>query len=225
MRTTPDSSKSLFAATEAEAVRFLRERGYIVAPPYPSASDPASITPPPPYALHPSSSQPVRSIARETETPATSICKRKREGDRTVVLATSCPPTPIQRPVAITVAQTLGASRKPEIGDSDADDDDDDDDDEVVSAPQRKKRSTTRTTRTSPPQKPTTPPRRKKTKKGTLTTTISYEAAAEITGAAQETVNPLPTEAGSDGDVSDGGERDRPTAGEKDRAMPLDDGE
>lgn len=106
----PNCSKSLFAATEAEAVHCLRERGYIVAPPYPSVSDPGSITPPPPYALHLSSSQPARSVTKEAETPAISIYKRKRDDDRTVAQTISCPPTPIHRPDTAIVAQTRDAS-------------------------------------------------------------------------------------------------------------------
>ena len=42
--------------------------------------------------------------------------------------------------------------------------------------------------RTESPRKPTTLPRCLKTKKGTLTSTISYEAAAELIGAAEGTV-------------------------------------
>jgi hypothetical protein len=149
--TTSKPSKSPFATTEVEAVRCLRERGYIVAPPCPSASDPGSVTPPPPYALHlSSSSQPVRSITRETEAPAKSICKRKRGDGRTVAQTTSCPPTPIHMPGTTTTIQTRDAT-----GDNDHDDNanDDDDDEEVVvvSAPQRKKRKTARTTRNNPP--------------------------------------------------------------------------
>jgi hypothetical protein len=89
--------------------------------------------------------------------------------------ATSCPPTPVHRIDITTVLQNLDTNVEPGIRGSNADDDD-----EVVSVPQRKKHRTTRATRTSQPQKPTTPPRRTKTKKGTLTSTISYEEAAEL---------------------------------------------
>jgi hypothetical protein len=193
MPITPNPSKSLFAATEIEAVRCLRERGYIVAPPYPCASNSGSITPPLPYDLHLSSSQPVRSITRETEKPATSVCKRKRDNDQTVRQATSCLPTPIHRLDTTTVAQARDASREPEI-----EEDDGDDEEVVVSAPQRKKRKTKRTTGNSPPQKPTTPPRCTKTKKGTLTSILSHEAVAELIGPAPETVASPPSETESD---------------------------
>ncbi|KAM0714626.1 hypothetical protein Q7P37_009922 [Cladosporium fusiforme] len=214
---TQDSSEPPFATSEAEAVRCLRERGYIVAPPRASTSNLGSITPPPPYTRNLSSSQPVQSVAKCTDTPATSTNKRKRgddgddEDDRTTARATSCPSTPIRRfDNDNMAAQARDADGEPEIGDSDADADDD----EVVSAPQRKKRKTTRTTKTSPPQKPTTPPRRMKTKKGTLTSTISYEALTELIGAASETVGTSTTDAENDADVSDGDEGERLTADE-----------
>lgn len=46
-----DSAAEKFssAVDEAETVRYLRERGYIVIPPCTSARNPTSITPPPPY--------------------------------------------------------------------------------------------------------------------------------------------------------------------------------
>ena len=58
-KSTQDPPESPFANSEAEAVRCLRDRGYIVAPPRASTSDLESITPPPPYSRHLSSSQPV----------------------------------------------------------------------------------------------------------------------------------------------------------------------
>ena len=218
----PNSSKSLFAATEAEAVHCLRERGYIVAPPYPSASDPGSIMPPPPYALHLPSSQPARSITRETEKLVTSICKRKRDGDRTVAQATSSQPTPIQRPNIAIVARDRESSGEPEIEVSDADDDDDD---VLVSAPQRKKRRTTKATRNSPLQKPITPPRCTKTKKGTLTSTISEEAAKELNDIAQATVDSPPTGAEGEADVPSDDEGGSLAADERDQTVQQDSGE
>lgn len=227
-----DSSEPPFAANEAEAVRCLRERGYIVAPPRASTSNLGSITPPPPYTLHLSSSQPVQSVARCTDTSVASTDKRKRgddddDGDdRITARATSCPFTLIRGFDNDNVAaQARDANGEPEIEDSDADADDDEEEEEVVSAPQRKRRKTTRTTKTGAPQKPTTPPRCMKTKKGTLTSTISYEAAAELTDVAPETVDTSPTDAGNDADVSDGVEGGRLAAGEGDRIMQLDDGE
>jgi hypothetical protein len=217
---TPDSSESPFAATEAEAVRCLRERGYIVAPPYASASNAGSITPPPPYAPYMSSSQPVRSVVREAGTPATLANKRKRGHDRAAAQATSCLPTPVHGIDIATVPQNRDTNVESGIRGSDADDDD-----EAVSAPQRKKRRTTRATWTSQPQKPTTPPRRTKTKKGTLTSTIPYEEAAELSGGAQGTIDSLPNAAKSDADVSDGDEGETLAPDEGDQTMQLDDGE
>jgi hypothetical protein len=218
----PNPSKSPFAVTEVEAVRCLRERGYIVAPPYPSASDTGSITPPPPYALHLSSSQPVWSVTREVETPAISARKRKRDDDRTITQTTSCPPTPIYRPDAATVAQIRHATSEPEIVHADGDDDGDDEEVVVVSAPQRKKRKTTRTTRNSPPQKSITLLRCTNTKKGILTSTISHEAAAELMVPVSETldspVEAPPTDAENDVEVFDGYERERLAADQSDQS-------
>ena len=218
LKPTPDSSEPPFATSEAEVVRCLGERGYIVAPPPASTSSLGSITPPPHYTRHLSSSQPIQSVARCVDPPATSTNKRKRgdDGDgedgRTATRATSCPPTPIRRFESSDVAaQNRDANVRPEIGDSDGDADDD----EVVSAPQRKRRKT-RTPRTSPSQKPTTPPRCMKTKKGTLTSTISYEALTNLIGAAPKTVDASPTDAENDADVSDGDEGERLAADDGD---------
>jgi hypothetical protein len=191
--TAPNSSKSLPAATEIEAVRFLRERGYVVAPPCPSVTEPGDITPPPPYALYLSSSQPVQSTTRETATAALATPKRKHDGNQIVALATSRSRTPIHKPDTATAAQTRDAS-----GDPENDEDDGDDEEAVVSAPQRKKRKTKRTTRDSPPQKPTTPPRCTKTKKGTLTSITSHEAVAELIGPDPEIVDSPPSDTASD---------------------------
>lgn len=207
-KSTQDPPESPFANSEAEAVRCLRDRGYIVAPPRASTSDLESITPPPPYSRHLSSSQPVQSIARFTDIAVASTNKRKRGDDgrgdnpgvRNIGRATSCPSTPNGRFVTIDIPVQTGVmdAESHEVEDDDADpdsagataaaDDEDDEDDEVVSAPQRKRRQTTRISRTEPLQKPITPPRCLKTKKGTLTSTISYEAAAELIGAAPGTV-------------------------------------
>lgn len=220
-----DSSEPSFAANEAEAIRCLRERGYTVAPPRASTSNLGSITPPPPYTLHLSSSQPVRSVARSTDTAA-STDKRKRgdddsddSDDRMTARATSCPSTPIRGfdndNVAARACDTNG---EPEIREGDADADDDEEEEEVVSAPQRKRRKTTRTAKTSTLQKPTALLRCMKTKKGTLTSTISYEATAELTSVALETVDTSPTNAENDAendtDMSDSVEGRRPAAGE-----------
>jgi hypothetical protein len=213
-KSTQDPPESPFANSEAEAVRCLRDRGYIVAPPRASTSDLESITPPPPYSRHLSSSQPVQSITRFTDIAVTSTNKRKRgdgrRGDspsgRNAGRATSCPSTPTGRFVTVDVPARTGgmnASESHEIGDGDAnpdgatatatpatadEDDEDDEEDEVVSAPQRKRRRTTRISRTEPSRKATIPPRYLKTKKGTLTSTISYETAAELIAAAPEAV-------------------------------------
>lgn len=205
-KSTQDPPEPPFANSEAEAVRCLRDRGYIVAPPRASKSDLESITPPPPYSRHLSSSQPIQSIARFTDIAVTSTNKRKRgddgrgdsPGGRNTGRATSCPSTPTGRIVTVDVPAHTGGmnAESHEIENGDANPDGaaaaaaaaGDEDDEVVSAPQRKRRQTTRISRTEPPQKPTTPPRCLKTKKGTLTSTISYEAAAELIGAALGTV-------------------------------------
>lgn len=202
------SSEPGFATSESEAVRRLRERGYVVAPPRVSVGDLGSITPPPPYALHLSSSQPVQSLARHTDTPLNVTEKRKRDrdhgGDGVAAPPTSCSPTPTRGlgGDSATTRNDPETNVEPEVGDSDADDDD-----EVVSAPQRKKRKTmsgTSSTRTDLPQKPAAPPRCMKTKKKTLTSTISYEAAAELIGAALDTVDTAITDAENDADVSGG---------------------
>jgi hypothetical protein len=138
---TLNSSKPLPATTEGEAVRFLRECGYVVAPPCPSMAEPGSITPPPPYALYLSSSQPVQSTTRETATATLATSKRKRDDDQVIALATARLPTTTHGPDVVAVAPPRDGSGEPEI-----DDDGDGDDEEVVavSAPQRKKRKTKR---------------------------------------------------------------------------------
>jgi hypothetical protein len=222
-RSTQDPLEPPFANSEAEAVRCLRDRGYIVAPPRASTSDLESITPPPPYSRHLSSSQPVRSIAKSTDIAVTSTNKRKRDddgrddspGSRNTCRATSCPSTPTGRFVTVDVPAQTGVvdAGSHEVEDDNAEpdsaaataaaDDEDDEDDEVISAPQRKRRQTTRIPRTEPLQKPTTPPRCLKTRKGTLTSTISYEAAAELIGAAPGTVDrPSPIAAEHDAAIS-----------------------
>lgn len=202
------------AVDEAGAVRCLRERGYIVVPPCTSARNPGAITPPPPYTLHQSSSQPVQSVAVEAATPATLAIKRKRGDDRDAARAASCPSTPMHRSNSIKAAQTRDKSQELVVGDSDAEE-------EIISGPLRKKRRTTRTNKTRTTQKPTTPPRCAKTKSGTLTSTISYEAAAEVTGVGQKTVNSPHTDAENDADVSESDERERPAAGEGDQAVSV----
>lgn len=167
-KSTQDPPESPFANSEAEAVRCLRDRGYIVAPPpRTSTSDLGSITLPPPYSRHLSSSQPVQSIARFTDVTVTSTNKRKRSddgrgdslGSRNTGRANSCPSTPTGRFVMVGIlAQTGGMNAESrEIESSDANpngataattDDEGDEDDEVVSAPQRKRHRTTRISRT-----------------------------------------------------------------------------
>lgn len=200
-----DSSEPGFATSESEAVRRLRDRGYVVAPPRVSVGDPGSITPPPPYALHLSSSQPVQSVARHTDAPPNATEKRKRDryhdGDGVAAPATSRPSTPTRGldGDSATPQNDPKTNVEPESGDSDAD--------EVVSAPQRKKRKTasrTASTRPDLPQKPASPPRCMKTKRKTLTSTISYKAAADLIGAALKTVDTAITDAENDADVSDG---------------------
>lgn len=211
------SSVASFAATEADAVRYLRERGYIVAPPYASARIPGDITPPPPYALHLSSSQPVRSVAADVRAPVTRSNKRMRGDDRIAARTTSCPSTPIRsRDNAIT----------PQIENNDDGGDDDNEGEgegEAVTAPLRKKRRTGEVNdrnNARPPQKPVAPPRCTKTRKGTLTNIISYEAAEELTGVAHQIEYALDIGAEKDGE---GGER--PVADEDDQAVRLDDGD
>jgi hypothetical protein len=211
---TLNSSNPLPATTEGEAVRFLRERGYVVAPPCPSVTEPGSITPPPPYALYLSSSQPVQSTTRETATAALATSKRKRDDNQIVA--------PIHGPDTATAALPRDGGREPEI-----DDDGDGDDEEVVvvSAPQRKKRKTKRSTRNDPLQEPAPPPRCVKTKKGALTSTISYEAAAELTGAGQEAEHPLPTSTQMESDRATGDQTVRLATGEGGQAVLPNTGE
>jgi len=190
---TPNSPKSLPSTTEIEAVRFLRERGYVVAPPCPSVTEPGNITPPPPYAPCMSSSQPVQSTTREVATAALATPKRKHDDNQIVELATSRSRTPIHNPDTATAAQTRDAS-----GNLGTDEDDGDDEEAVVSAPQRKKRKTKRTTGDSLPQKPAAPPRCTKTKKGTLTSITSHEAVAELVGPAPEIADSPHNDTGND---------------------------
>ena len=87
-----------------------------------------------------------------------------------------------------------------------SDGDTDEDDVVVVSAPLRKKRRTTRTkgtVRNSSPRKPITPPRRTKTKKTALSSVISYEEAADLTGV---DVQASGTEGDDEGDGAAAGE-------------------
>jgi hypothetical protein len=105
------------------------------------------------------------------------------------------------------------------IDDDDNGDDGDDEELVMVSAPQRKKRKPTRTTRNSPPQKPTTPLRRTKTKKGTLTSTITHEAAAELIGPAPEIVSSPLTDAENDAGVSDGDAGERLATDQSDQTI------
>jgi hypothetical protein len=227
----PGYSNSPFAATEIEAVRCLRQRGYIVAPPGPSVGDPGSITPPPPYAPHMSSSQPVRSTTKDSETSLTSARKRKRDDDRVITQASSCPPTPIHGTDTATVTQThdTGAGLENNRGIEDDDNGSDGGDEEVVvvSAPQRKKRKAKRSARKVAPQEPAPPPRCSKTKTGAQTDTISYEAVAELTGAGPETVQSPSAVVQDDADTSACDEGVRPTTDEDGQTVSTlpDDGE
>ena len=71
-----------------------------------------------------------------------------------------------------------------------------DDDVVVTSAPLRKKRKNTRTKgtkRKGPPQRPSTPPHRMKTKKTALSSVVSYEEAADLTGVDVRALEPVHT--------------------------------
>ena len=205
---SPTAAKSVpnpsFPTTEAEAVRYLRERGYAVALPYLPTGYTGSITPPPPYTKHLSSSQPTNTVAGD---------KRKRSSTRLVDRASSCPSTPARG--SCNGANRAGATNPTlEVRDSDDDgddedggivarddasdksidkgkdnyDDDDDDDEEEeeeeeeedIRIPMRKKPRTVGVAKVSRLQKPTTPPRCRKTKKSNLSTVLSHEAAAEL---------------------------------------------
>lgn len=103
--------------------------------------------------------------------------------------------------------QTRDGSSESVLGGEDAANDDD----VAVTAPSRKKRraeKTDKTNKSRPIQVPTTPPRCSKIEKGALTSIISYEAAAELTGEAQGTVDSPPTDSENDADVSDDDERE-----------------
>ena len=71
-------------------------------------------------------------------------------------------------------------------------------------------------------QNPTTLLRCIKTKKGTLTSTISYEAATELTGMALETIDILPTDAKKDTNILDSNKEGRLAVGKDDRTIELD---
>jgi hypothetical protein len=122
------------------------------------------------------------------------------------------------------VAQTRHTGGEPEVDDDGDDGGDGDDEEVVVSAPQRKKRKTKRTTRSSQPQKPATPPRCTKTKRGALTSMISYEAAADLTGVTVETVHSPPTGAQNDTDVPISDEEVRPATDEGSRILIQNEG-
>ncbi|KAI6789136.1 hypothetical protein KC361_g8667 [Hortaea werneckii] len=119
--------------------------------------------PPPPYDLHLSSSQPVRSTTRDTRDPETLpilVGRRKRNDDRTVAHASSCLPTLVHQLTAAALAQTrdAGDDRVRDDGEDDGkdrkdggDDRGDSDEEVVVSAPLRKKRKTKRSGRKGPP--------------------------------------------------------------------------
>lgn len=103
--------------------------------------------------------------------------------------------------------QTRDGSSEPVIGGGDAADDDD----AAVTAPSLKKRRAEKTdkpNKSRPIQVPTTPRRCSKMKKSALTSIISYEDAAELTGGAQGTVDSPPTDSENDADVSDDDEKE-----------------
>ncbi|KAK3617537.1 hypothetical protein LTR22_026707 [Elasticomyces elasticus] len=151
-------------------------------------ASPAGITPPPPYTFRPSS-QPVRSIEREQETPKHGACcrcatrwktpalvngKRKRSEDRTPTQRRTGPSTPGH--TAAEATPNPRGNGRVEIADCDADDEDD----ELIEAPPRKRLRTVGGSRRRNPPKSNTPPKYMKTKKGALVSTISAEAAADF---------------------------------------------
>jgi hypothetical protein len=176
-------SEPILAKTEVEAVEYLRARGYAIAPPYASPNGPQNVGPPPSYDKHMpmSMSQPLPTTTGQIEALAMlgEKRKRKRMDDRTAETTTETTTLPTIH--AVSEVRTRSANG----GSGTSDADTDEDDVVVVSAPLRKKRRTTKTkatVRKSPPQRPSTPPRRTKTKKTALSSVVSYEEAADLTG-------------------------------------------
>ena len=83
---TPVASEPPFAITEADAVQALRQRGYHIFH--------GSVTPPPAYQEHASSSQPARTVIGEAAVQASWTNKRKRNESKP--LTQSCPSTPVR---------------------------------------------------------------------------------------------------------------------------------
>jgi hypothetical protein len=209
---TPLRSESILARTEVEAVEWLRTRGYVIAPPYASPNGPQNVGPPPSYLEHIpiSMSQPLPGAIGQTDASAVSGEKRKRIDDWTAETTTT-----VTIPVIRTTSEvrTVGANGGSDTRDGDTDEDDDV---VIVSAPLRKKRRNTRTKRA--PQRPSTPPRRTKTKKTALSSVVSYEEAADLTGMDVGAFDPVPTT-----DVE--GEGGRTSAEEEHPNVEVDPGE
>lgn len=213
-------SGSVLLTTEVEAVEWLRTRGYVIAPPYASPNGPQNVGPPPSYLEHVpismSMSQPLPGTVGRTDASAVLGEKRKRIDDLTAETTTTTATLP-----AIHTA-SKGRTSSVNGGSRTTDGDTDEDDVVVVSAPLRKKRGTIKTkgrVRKSPPQRPSTPPCRTKTKKTALSSVVSYEEAADLTGVDVRAFDPVRTM-----DV-EGDEGDGTTAEEGHLNMEVDSGE
>jgi hypothetical protein len=208
----------ILVKTEVEAVEYLRARGYIIAPPYASLNGPQNVGPPPSYDKHMpmSMSQPLPSTTGQTEALAMLGGKRKRMDDWTAETTTQTTTLPITHAVSEVRARSANG------GSGTSDGDTDEDDVVVVSAPLRKKRRTTKTkgtVRKGLLQRPSTPPRRTKTKKTALSSVVSYEEAADLTGVNVRTFDPAHAI-----DV-EGDEGDRPPAEEEHLDVEVNSGE
>jgi hypothetical protein len=211
-------SESILARTEVEAVEWLRTRGYVVAPPYASPNGPQNVGPPPSYLEHMqiSMSQPLPDTTGRTVAPAGPGEKRKRVDDWTAEMAETVTLPAMRAAPGVRTGGVDGGSRTPD-GDTD-----EDDDVVVVSAPLRKKRRNARTkgtVRKSPPQRPSAPPRRTKTRRTALSSVVSYEEAADVTGVDVQAFDPV-------GSVDFGGDEGHgPTAEEEHPDVEVDPGE
>lgn len=116
-----------FAATEADAIQALRQRGYHIFH--------GSITPPPPYNKHASSSQPIRGNVREIATiVSASRTNKRRRRDETGLATRSCPSTPDQGryTAALAIAHAAGRSPRHEIQDGEDEGRDDDENEDAT---------------------------------------------------------------------------------------------
>jgi hypothetical protein len=135
-----------------------------------------------------SMSQPVPSTVGLTDASTVLGKKRKHIDDWTTETTTTVTLPAIRAPPEVQTGGVKGSSRAPD-GDTD-----EDDGIVVVSALLRKKRRTTKTkgtVRKSPLQRPSTPPRRTKTKKTALSSMVSYEEAADLTGTDVQAFDPV----------------------------------